>query len=98
MWDPSTVISFLTAWCPNESLSLEKLTRKLVTLLALASSQRGQTLSLIKIENIEFRDLKGFIKIPDKIKISGLNRLQRLIELDTLGKNSEICVLNLLKY
>ena len=51
-WDPNTVLEHLATWTPNEELSLEKLTKKLVTLLALSTAQRVQTLFSIKKSNI----------------------------------------------
>ena len=98
IWDPFIVLKFLSTWYPNFSLTLEKLTRKLVTLLALTSAQRVQTLSLIKIDNIELCNTTIFVKVPDKIKTSGINRFQPLIELTTLDGHPEICVVELLKY
>ena len=96
IWDPSDVLKFLSTWYPNEELTLERITKKLVTILALTSAQRVQTLSLIKIKNIVMKDSKAYIKIPDKIKTSGKNRFQPLIELSSLEEHPEIYVLKLL--
>ncbi|KAJ8968787.1 hypothetical protein NQ314_002095 [Rhamnusium bicolor] len=52
VWDPQKVLIYLTSYMPNEQLSLKKLTEKLVTLLALTTSQRMQTLSLIRTKNV----------------------------------------------
>ena len=60
-WDPSVVLNRLAEWYPNESLSLEKLTKKSVTRMALVTAQRAQTLHSIKVENFH-RDEK-FIRI-----------------------------------
>ncbi|CAG9137807.1 unnamed protein product [Plutella xylostella] len=56
-WDPNIVLDYLSNQYPNDSLSLEQLSKKCVVLLALATGHRTQTLSLIKIKNIlEFSD------------------------------------------
>ncbi|XP_074110238.1 uncharacterized protein LOC141534654 [Cotesia typhae] len=39
-WDPKSVLKFLGGWFPNEKLALEKLSLKLVTLLALTTGHR----------------------------------------------------------
>lgn len=51
-WDPTLVLTYLSKRYPNEKLSLEQLTCKSVTLLALVTAQRVQTLSKITIDNI----------------------------------------------
>ncbi|CAH1382014.1 unnamed protein product [Tenebrio molitor] len=52
IWDPKTVLNYIESLGPNSSLSLRQLTMKTVTLLALISGHRLQTLSLIRLENI----------------------------------------------
>lgn len=44
-WDPATVLDWLSKVYPNEEISLEKLSKKLVILLALITAQRVQTLN-----------------------------------------------------
>lgn len=90
-WDPSLVLDFCRSK-KNEDLSLEDLSHKLSILLALASGQRVQTLALIKLENIS-RSCKGIeIKIPDRVKTSGINKFQPLISLPFMPNDKEICV------
>lgn len=50
VWDPCIVLNYLSTLYPNTSLSLEVLTKKMVTLLALVTAHRVQTLSLILVE------------------------------------------------
>nr|CAI5822595.1 unnamed protein product [Callosobruchus analis] len=49
-WDPSLVLVYLEKLYPIEQLSLEKLSHKLVMLMALTSAHRLQTISLIKFK------------------------------------------------
>lgn len=100
VWDPNLVLTFLGSLIPIESLPLEALTKKLVTLLALASGHRAQTLSLININNISFsRDSSVSIHIPDPIKTSGHLRSQPLLFLPLFQENPSICpVLTLIHY
>lgn len=72
-WDPAVVLNYLSGWYPNDDLSLEKVSEKLVTLLALITAHRVQTLALIKINNIKkYSNEKIVIHIPDKIISSGV--------------------------
>ncbi len=54
IWDPSKVLSTISSWGKNETLSLNVLSKKLAALMALCSSQRVQTLSLISRVDIHF--------------------------------------------
>lgn len=79
-WDPNVVLSYLSNQFPNESLNVELMTKKLVTLLALSTGQRVQTLSLIKVNNIMINETCLNINIDDIIKTSAPNRVNpRLI-------------------
>jgi hypothetical protein len=69
-WDTNHVLDNLSLWYPNDSLSVEKLTKKTITLLALTTAHRIQTLSKINLNNIEFSTKQIIIKIPDIIKTS----------------------------
>lgn len=89
-WNPSLVLDTLSNWQPNHSLSLDKLTKKLVTLLALCTAQRAQTLSLININNISSTESGIYINITDIIKTSGPGRSQPVLFIPFYEK-SEIC-------
>lgn len=92
IWNPEPVLRFLETWYPLESLSLENLTHKLVTLMALVSASRVQTLSKIRRDNI-LRQSEGIeIRIVDCIKTSGPNRLQPLLVFPYFRQKPELCV------
>ncbi|KAJ8914045.1 hypothetical protein NQ315_017564, partial [Exocentrus adspersus] len=95
-WDPSVVLNHLGKEYSNELLSLEKLTVKLATLLALITAQLVQTLFLIKITNIERTDQGFEIKIPDTIKTSGKGRVQPVLNVPYFESKPEICVAKVL--
>ena len=73
------------------------LSKKLVTLLALVTAHRFQTLSLIKIQNIIF-SAEGTVNIfiTDNIKTSGPGRAQPCLHFKKFQEKPEICVLNTL--
>lgn len=90
-WNPNIVLEHLAKQYPNDSLSLEKITRKCVVLLALATGQRTQTLSLIKLPNISTYDERIIIAITDLIKTSGAGRAQPVLDLPFFYNNPSIC-------
>lgn len=90
-WNPSAVLDFLAQKWPNEDLSLETLSKKTLTLLALVTAHRMQTFNLIKLNNITVTDTEILIKIPDLIKTSNPNLLQPLLKLPFFHERPEIC-------
>ena len=89
-WDPKIVLDFLSKWEPNSEILLEKLTYKLVTLLALVTAQRMQTLALIDIKEIKLFERRIQIKIPAPIKTSKPGRNQPTLILPFF-KDKKIC-------
>lgn len=97
-WDPNTVLEHLSTLHPNENLSLEVLTKKLVTLLALITAQRVQTLQKISLDNIlQVSPELIQIKIPEKLKTSGRNKLQPVLNIPVYNQQPEICVASTLQ-
>lgn len=90
-WDTSIVLEFLSKWYPNEGLSLEHISKKMITLLALVTSHRVQTLANIKISNIERHASRIKIKIPDLIKTSRVGSEQPILILPFFNERPEIC-------
>ncbi|XP_043275196.1 uncharacterized protein [Venturia canescens] len=96
-WDPQIVLDHVCQWGDNEKMPLEKLGFKLVTLLALITGQRMQTLSFIDVRNIEQKDNIIEIKIPDTIKTSGKNRIQPTLIIPNFYENKNICAASALQ-
>ncbi|KAJ8937113.1 hypothetical protein NQ314_012025, partial [Rhamnusium bicolor] len=96
VWDPQKVLIYLTTYMPNEELSLKKLTEKLVTLLALTTSQRMQTLSLSRTKNVIISEEGIQILISDPIKTSGPNSDQPCLKIPYFPKRHELCVASVL--
>lgn len=91
-WDPSIVLNFLAQKWPNEGLNLETLSKKTLTLLALATAHRVQTFSLIQMQNIDMSYASEIIiKIPDIIKTSRPNTSQPVLRLPFFNEKPEIC-------
>lgn len=90
-WDTSLVLNYLESYCTNDNTNLEKTSKKLVTLLALVTAQRMQTLSKIKISNIIISESIIKIKIIDLIKTSRVGAPQPLLTLPFCREKPEIC-------
>lgn len=90
-WDPAVVLTYLRT-LDNNNISLQLLSYKLAVLLALASGQRVQTLSLIELKNIQCLDHGVNIFIEQRIKSSGPNKLQPVICLPIFTADRDICV------
>lgn len=90
-WDPQIVLDHVSKWVPHDQLKLDRLTQKLVVLLALCTAHRVQTFSLIKLYNIKINP--NFIEIPitDIIKTSGVGRVQPVLNLPYFRENPSIC-------
>ena len=89
-WDTNIVLEFLTNWYPNENLTLEKLTKKLSTLLALITAQRVQTLSKIKLSNIFETENSIKIKISDRLKTSKRLKEQPVLDIPFFPQKESI--------
>lgn len=96
IWNPDKVINLLSKFYPNEELSLENLSMKLVTLLALTTGQRMQTISLIKVENVVITENGIKILIPDSIKTTKHNTYQPYLNIPFFENKMEVCVSSVL--
>lgn len=90
-WDPKVVLDYVSQWYPNTNLDLSKLTKKLIILLALCTSHRVQTFSLIRVQNINRSPTGIKINITDMIKTSAVNREQPVLYLPYFVENPRIC-------
>lgn len=90
-WDTNVVLSYLSNMYPYETISLSNMAYKTCTLLCIASAQRLQTISLIKLPNIVFKEDAIVIKITDLIKTSRPGTCQPLISLPFIRENPSIC-------
>jgi len=95
-WDPKIVLDYFRN-LKNEDLPLDWLSKKLITLLALVTAQRIQTLALIDIRNIVTKVKFIEIKIPETIKTSNPRRNQPTLILPFFEKNLNICPADTLK-
>lgn len=90
-WDTDVVLNYLSNLYPNESLNLEMLSKKLVSLLALVTAHRVQTLSLIQLKNIIVYSDYIIILISESIKTTRPNGHQPILKIPFYNGNQAIC-------
>ena len=97
-YNPSVVIDYISKNYVNTDISLTKLTKKLITLLALITGQRVEALSKIKVKNIFYEADIVKIHINDHLKTSGLNKLQPVLKIPLFQEmKEEVCAFTALK-
>nr|CAH7761146.1 unnamed protein product [Callosobruchus chinensis] len=96
-WDPQQVIAFLGTW-ENSQISLQHLSYKVATLLALVTGQRIQTISLIRPSNLMESPSSIQILITDQIKTSNINKLQPCLQIPFFLEDPSICPATALKH
>ena len=67
-WPVEKVLSLIESWHPPSTLSLKHLTLKTLALLALSSSDRGQTLHVLNIEDTDIVENSVVFVINKKLK------------------------------
>lgn len=76
-WDPSSILELISQW-DNSTINLERLSLKLVAILALTTAQRVQTLKSLKISNIIWSNPVQ-IKLTDVLKTTTIRNQNPLI-------------------
>ena len=93
-WDPQLVLDHISSWGSTVNLTLERLTFTLVSLCALITAHRIQTLALIDIRNIEKHSDSIRIKIPGRIKTSRVNKTQPTLFIPYYKQHEIVCLNN----
>lgn len=93
-WNPQQVFNYFRN---SSDSTLKAVSSKAVTLLALATGQRLQTISLIKCANMHFSVSGLKIYIPDLIKTSRPNSIQPCLNLPYFHQDSSLCVASVIK-
>lgn len=96
IWNAESILNLYCSWEVNENLKLKFLTLKLISLLALISGQRMQTLSLIELNNIKIDSGKVTIFVPQNIKTSKLGVSQPSIVFCAFPNEEKLCPVNTL--
>ena len=92
IWDVSIVLQKLSKIHPAKKLTLKQLTLKVVTLAALITGQRVQTLHLLHLENLSKTDHCYEFVITENVKTSRPGRHIDQLSL-RCSKSRKVCVL-----
>lgn len=96
-WDTDIVLSYLRKIAPAGENALKVLSKKLVTLLALASAQRVQTLAALEIQNVKFNEIGVQLIVEKILKTSSINRPQPSMNFPFYSADPTLCVASCLK-
>nr|CAI5838358.1 unnamed protein product [Callosobruchus analis] len=96
-WDPHQVLTYLESLDEMLDNSLKTLSYKLVTLIALVTGQRLQTLYSIKVSDIVESSSGLQIFITDYLKTSGTGRQQPCLHLPFFKDTVKLCAASTLK-
>jgi len=97
-WNVDIVISSLAEWPSLSTMTLMELTLRTVMLLALLSGQRGQTLHLLRVSDVDFpSNDQCVIVLSDVLKQTRPGHHLHPITLDAFPSNENLCIVSHLK-
>ena len=97
IWDVSVVIQYLRTLPPAAELKLHVLSAKLVTLLALVTGHRCQTLHAMDTKHMDISESKAIFHIAPLLKTNSPKNPVSVITLKAYRADRRICVLTCLK-
>jgi hypothetical protein len=96
-WDVSVVLNYFKKLAPAKHLSLKDLTLKTVMLMALVSAQRGQSLHMLSLENLDISKSTYKFGISAPLKTSRPGHGPPALEFKAYAPDKRICVYNYLR-
>ena len=96
-WDAGVVLNYLRTLVPNDQISLEQLTHKLVMLIALISGKRAHTIAYILPRDSIVSESSVTFHIKHIIKTSKPGKPVPVIQLSAYPEDDRICVLQALR-
>ena len=97
IWNVDIVLNYLEKLSPVNNICLKNLTFKLITLIALLSGQRCQTLSLLKLSEMALSDNKCIFHVQSLLRQSRSGKHLHPIELISFPVNKNLCIITTLK-
>lgn len=96
-WDPNCVLRFIRGWSPVKSLTLKRLSLKVATLLTLLTSQRGQSIHLIDVRNLDLNPHRIKIRFGDVLKTTRPGFHQHELTIKAFAPDRRLCICVVLK-
>ena len=93
-WDVGPVLHYLRDLGPSEKLNTKQLSLKTVTLTALLTGQRCQTIHLLSLQHLQITPERLVITVPDMIKQSRLGYSNPVIVLPRFLEDTRLCVVD----
>lgn len=91
-WDPSVVLDYLKTMDEAKDLPLKDLSLKLVTLIALTTGQRAQTIHMLNLTNRRIVNDTHYFSIGQKLKQTRPGSHLPEVKLIPYAKNVKLCV------
>ena len=98
IWKVSTVLGFVETLGPNEVFSFKNVTLKCVTLFALLSGQRCQTIHALRISGMKETNGQICFDISTLLKTSKPGKHQKPLTLKSYDYDSQLCVVKCLQH
>ena len=96
-WDVGPVLHYLRDLGPSEQLTIKQLSLKTVSLTALLTGQRCQTIHLLSLDHLHITPERLVITVPDIIKQSRPGFSNSVIVLPRFLEDTRLCVVNCLE-
>ena len=96
-WDPDVVLKYIKSLWPLQSLTLKELTFRTVTLIALVSGQRAQSIHFMDIKNMSSSNDKYVFVFDKPLKNSKPGSSLPILEIRMFLEDNSLCAYTSLK-
>ena len=97
VFDTDVILKYINSLPPNDQLSLELLTKKLVTLLCILSGQRAQSIVCLSLDHMHKSGHTYTFYIPKVLKTTSPVFHQKPLEFEVFSDNPKLCVFHCLE-
>eukprot|EP00794_Sanderia_malayensis_P001725 gene1725-1923_t len=97
IWDVSIVLTHIKSWYPFDSLTLKILTLKTITLMALTSGQRCQTLQALQIDQVQLDPDTCIFQVTKLLKTSTPQSHFGVVIFNAYASDEKLCMVSCLK-
>ena len=98
IWDVNVVFRYLRKRSPANTLSLKDLTKKLCMLIALISTQRAQSLQLLRLDSMTLKDSSVTFYLDELLKQNKPGNTGFRIHMKAYPPDRRLCIINYIKH